>query len=196
MSRELRDDARRLAPAGMDWPLQGLTMVGLGRLYRPPALRRGVVADGVEGDLIEAGSCRCGASMLMRATLDTLGDERTVHVADSFQGFPCSTDARRPALRVPLVPEQEVRDSFARLGLYAPGSRSVPGFFEQTLSCWLAARGRSSGSTPTATRRPCSRSDCSLPRAGRRRLPGDRRLCVVRRLPPGGRRVPRRARDQ
>src|SRR5215210_7354009 len=32
MSRELRGEARRLRAAGMDWPLQGLTMVGLARL--------------------------------------------------------------------------------------------------------------------------------------------------------------------
>src|SRR5882757_5930434 len=32
MSRELRDDGLRLRAAGMDWPLQGLTMIGLGRL--------------------------------------------------------------------------------------------------------------------------------------------------------------------
>ena len=29
MSRELRDEALRLRAAGMDWPLTGLTMVGL-----------------------------------------------------------------------------------------------------------------------------------------------------------------------
>src|SRR4029077_14597616 len=29
MSRELRDEGRRVRIAGMDWPLQGLTMVGM-----------------------------------------------------------------------------------------------------------------------------------------------------------------------
>ena len=137
MSRELRDDARRLRVAGMDWPLQGLTMVGLGRLDDLQRCVEDVVADGVEGDLIEAGSWRGGASMLMRATLDTLGDERTVHVADSFQGFPELDDAdehgaRLSAFEFLSVPEQEVRDSFARLGLDR-GIEIVPGFFEQTL---------------------------------------------------------------
>lgn len=137
MSRELRDDARRLRVAGMDWPLQGLTMVGLGRLDDLQRCVEDVVADGVEGDLIEAGSWRGGASMLMRATLDTLGDERTVQVADSFQGFPELDDAdehgaRLSAFEFLSVPEQEVRDSFARLGLDR-GIEIVPGFFEQTL---------------------------------------------------------------
>ena len=75
MSRELRGDGLRMRAAGMDWPLQGLTMVGLGRLDDLQACVESVVADGVEGDLIEAGAWRGGASILMRATLDALGDD-------------------------------------------------------------------------------------------------------------------------
>jgi O-methyltransferase len=137
MSRELSGDGLRLRAAGMDWPLQGLTMVGLGRLDDLQACVESVVADGVHGDLIEAGAWRGGASILMRATLDALGDERTVWVADSFQGFP---EAQAPDdgsidlgafdfLRVSLA---EVRDSFARFGCER-GVRFVPGFFQDTL---------------------------------------------------------------
>jgi O-methyltransferase len=143
MARELRDDGRRIRVAGMDWPLQGLTMVGLGRLDDLQRCVESVVADGVAGDLIEAGSWRGGASMLMRATLDTLGDERTVYVADSFQGFPQLDDADAQAERLSAfeflaVPEDEVRESFARLGLDR-GVELVPGFFENTLAA-LAGR--------------------------------------------------------
>jgi O-methyltransferase len=138
VSRELRDDGRRLRVAGMDWPLQGLTMVGAARLDDLQRCVETVVADDVPGDVIEAGSWRGGASMLMRATLDTLRDERTVYVADSFQGFPeLDADdehgARLGAFEFLSVPEQEVRDSFARLGLDR-GIEIVPGFFEQTLA--------------------------------------------------------------
>jgi O-methyltransferase len=137
MSRELRGDGLRLRAAGMDWPLQGLTMVGLGRLDDLQACVESVVADGVEGDLIEAGAWRGGASILMRATLDAAGDERTVWVADSFEGFPeadapddGSLDLR--AFDFLAAPLEDVRASFARLG-YEDGVRFVPGFFEQTL---------------------------------------------------------------
>jgi O-methyltransferase len=136
MSRELRGDARQIRAAGLDWPLQGLTMVGLNRLDDLQACVESVVADRIEGDLIEAGAWRGGASILMRATLDSLGAERTVWVADSFQGFP-ATEPEEGA--VPLsaygflaAPLDEVRDSFARLGCER-GVRFVPGFFEQTL---------------------------------------------------------------
>jgi O-methyltransferase len=144
MARELGGDGRRLRVAGMDWPLQGLTMVGLARLDDLQRCVETAVADGVAGDVIEAGSWRGGASMLMRATLDTLGDERKVYVADSFQGFPALDAAddhagRLSAFEFLAVPEQEVRESFARLGL-ARGVEIVPGFFEQTLAGLTARR--------------------------------------------------------
>jgi O-methyltransferase len=136
-SRELVGDERRMRSAGMDWPLHGLTMVGLGRLDDLQARVEEVVRDGVEGDLIEAGAWRGGAAMLMRATLDCLGDDREVWVADSFQGFhpddaPDDGSVDLRAYDFLSVPVDEVRDSFARLGLDR-GVRLLPGFFEDTL---------------------------------------------------------------
>jgi O-methyltransferase len=138
MSRELRGDSLRLRAAGMDWPLQGLTMVGLRRLDDLQACVESIVRDGVPGDLIEAGAWRGGASLLMRATLDSLGDERTVWVADSFQGFPDESAAGLSSFDFLAVPLDEVRESFARLGLDR-GVEFVPGFFEETLAA-LAGR--------------------------------------------------------
>jgi O-methyltransferase len=133
-SRELAGEDRRLRAAGMDWPLHGLSMVGLNRLDDLQSCVEAVVHDDVPGDLIEAGTWRGGASMLMRATLDSLGArDRTVWVADSFQGFPAAdVQGHLSATDFLAVPEQEVRASFARLGLEA-GVRFVPGFFEDTL---------------------------------------------------------------
>jgi O-methyltransferase len=134
-SRELRGEERRLRAAGMDWPLQGLTMVGLNRLDDLQACVESVVRDDVEGDLIEAGAWRGGASILMRATLDSLGaDDRTVHVADSFQGFPVADDQGHLNVSDFLaVPLEEVQANFARFGLER-GVAFVPGFFEETLA--------------------------------------------------------------
>jgi O-methyltransferase len=143
LSRELRGDATRLRAAGMDWPLHGLTMVGLRRLDDLQRCVESVVTDRIDGDLIEAGAWRGGASMLMRATLDTLGDDRTVVAADSFQGFPEVDEADTHAGRLSAfaflgVPVEEVRRSMERLGLER-GLELVPGFFEDTLP-GLAAR--------------------------------------------------------
>jgi O-methyltransferase len=137
VGRELRADERRLRSAGMDWPLHGLTMVGLRRLDDLQACVESIVADGVDGDVIEAGAWRGGAALLMRATLDTLGDDRMVWVADSFRGFPAPDTADSEAHRLGAidflsVPRTEVADSFERLGC-DHGVEFVEGFFEDTL---------------------------------------------------------------
>lgn len=140
-SRELSGDQLRFRTAGMDWPLNGLTMLGLARLDDLQQCVESAVRNGVPGDLIETGSWRGGAAILMRATLDSLGArERTVWVADSFQGFPAADrpdgaadlSADLAAFDFLAVPREEVEENFARFGL-ARGVRFVPGFFEDTL---------------------------------------------------------------
>ena len=134
-SRELAGADLRLRAAGMDWPRQGLTMVGLNRLDDLQARVESVVRDGVDGDLIEAGAWRGGASILMRATLDTLDAlDRELWVADSFQGFP-EPDRQKglSAADYLAVSLEEVKSNFARFGL-EHGVTFVPGFFEDTMS--------------------------------------------------------------
>jgi hypothetical protein len=138
MSRELTGDDLGIRLTGVDWPLHGTTMIGLQRLDDLQACVESVVRDGVSGDLIEAGIWRGGASILMRATLDALGAaDRTVWVADSFQGFPAPDDehpdrGNLAPIDYLAVPVDVVRANFARLG-YERGVRFVPGFFEDTL---------------------------------------------------------------
>src|SRR5919201_914730 len=103
----------------------------------PAARVETVVAEGVDGDVIEAGAWRGGAAILTRATLDTLGDGRTVWVADSFRGFPegAAADDGSPDLSAfdfLAVPLDEVRESSARLGCER-GVRFLPGFFADSL---------------------------------------------------------------
>jgi O-methyltransferase len=137
-ARELTGEGVRLRAAGMDWPAHGLTMVGLRRLDDLQRCVEAVVADAVPGDLIEAGAWRGGASMLMRATLDSLGErDRAVWVADSFAGFPPAARAREDDVELAVfdflaVPLEEVKASFARLGLN-DGVTFLPGPFAHTL---------------------------------------------------------------
>jgi O-methyltransferase len=136
MSRQLHGEDLAIRALGVDWPLQGLTMVGLNRLDDLQACVESIVRDGVEGDLIEAGSWRGGASILMRATLDTLGDEnRSVWVADSFEGFPVSDERgteQLAAVSFLAVPVEDVQSHFARFGC-RHGVQFVPGFFQDSL---------------------------------------------------------------
>jgi hypothetical protein len=146
-SRELIGDEVALRVRGADWPYGGLSMIGLPRLDDLQSCVESVVADGVEGDLVEAGAWRGGASILMRATLDSLGaEERTVWVADSFQGLPPTDEEAFPEDReldlsrvnFLAVPLEEVKGYFARFGCER-GVEFVPGFFDETLP---ALRGR------------------------------------------------------
>lgn len=139
--RELDDEEWVLRARGSDWPYSGLSMVGLKRLDDLQACIESVVADGVEGDVIEAGAWRGGASILARATLDSLGaDERTVWVADSFRGLPPPDPKAFPQDRhldlsyvdFLAVPAEEVLDYFARFGI-DQGVRLVEGLFDETL---------------------------------------------------------------
>ena len=133
-SLELSDGELRKRTLGSDWPAYGLTMVGLARLDDLEACVRQVVADGVPGDLIEAGAWRGGASMLMRAALDVLGDKRGVCVADSFAGFRENLESEDLAeLDFLAVSLEEVRANFARFGL-DDGVEFLPGYFEQTMA--------------------------------------------------------------
>jgi len=139
--RELEAAELPLRVMGSDWPFSGLTMVGLERLDDLQACVESVVADGVEGDVIEAGTWRGGAAILARATLDSLGaEERTVVLADSFRGLPAPDPGAYPEdheldlSRVDFlaVAVDEVRSHFARFGL-DHGIEFVEGFFNETL---------------------------------------------------------------
>jgi O-methyltransferase len=137
VSSELRTEQRGLRWAGIDWPLHGVTMVGQPRLADLQACVETVVRDDVPGNLIEAGAWRGGASILMRATLDSLGSsDRKVVVADSFQGFPeldaAESDGVDYTYEFFSVPLDEVKANFARFG-YERGVEFVPGLFENTL---------------------------------------------------------------
>ena len=146
----------RLAAAGV------LTMVGLQRLDDLQRCVESVVADRVEGDLIEVGTWRGGASILMRATLDSLGDdERIVWLADSFEGFPAADHESFPEdaeaddlssngfLAAPL---DQVQDYFRRFGA-SGGSSSCPGSSARRCPDCGAGAGRSCASTATPTNR-------------------------------------------
>lgn len=146
VSRELAGEELELRVRGRDWPLHGMTMIGLLRLDDLQRCVEEVVEQGIEGDLIEVGTWRGGASILMRSTLDALGAMgRTVWLADSFAGFPAPSEARAAAsayrdtlepylaafdfLAVPLA---EVKAGFARFGCDR-GVEFTEGFFEHTL---------------------------------------------------------------
>ena len=126
---------------GMDWPRAAETMVGLKRLDNLEFCVTDVVRRGVPGDLIETGVWRGGAVIFMRAVLEAYEDtDRTVWVADSFQGLPKPDPSRISDVQDALwkhselaVSLEEVRGNFERYGLLDEQVRFLPGWFEDTL---------------------------------------------------------------
>ena len=126
---------------GLDWPVDGETMVGLIRLDNLDACILSVVQDGVPGDLVETGVWRGGAAIFMRAALEAYGDgDRKVWLADSFQGLPQPDPSRVmdvedglwrfPELAVPM---DQVKENFTRYGMLDKRVRFLPGWFADTL---------------------------------------------------------------
>jgi O-methyltransferase len=132
----------RQREVGADLPAGAETMVGLKRLANLRECIETVLRDGVPGDVVETGVWRGGASIFMRGVLAAHGaTDRTVWVADSFEGLPKPDAERypadegddhwtRPELAVSL---EQVQANFARYGLLDDQVRFLKGWFKDTL---------------------------------------------------------------
>ncbi|MGI9590000.1 MAG: TylF/MycF family methyltransferase [Myxococcota bacterium] len=133
--------AEILAGAEYDYPVRAHTMIGLTRLANIRKLVEDVLAKDVPGDLLEAGAWRGGATIYMRAVLAAHDvRDRTVWVADSFEGLPPPDPERYPAdagldlhenqnLAVSL---EEARRNFERYGLLDDQVKFLKGWFKDT----------------------------------------------------------------
>jgi O-methyltransferase len=137
-----RSDAGDLRAEGRDWPAFAQTMIGRERLDNIQRCATRVLADGIPGDLIEAGVWRGGAAILMRGVLAAYGvTDRAVWLADSFEGlpppeadrYPADEGARWHAARALSVPLDEVKRHFERYGLLDDQVRFAVGWFAEAL---------------------------------------------------------------
>ena len=134
------NDDGRIGVFGL--PPWAMTMIGDRRMDNIETCVRRALEGNVPGDLIETGVWRGGATIFMRGLLGAFGvRDRTVYVADSFQGVPAPDADRYPAdegmplhLWSPLaVSADEVRANFARFGLLDDQVEFVEGWFRDTL---------------------------------------------------------------
>lgn len=126
---------------GYDWPASADTMIGLGRLNNIEECIHEIIHNNIEGDLIETGVWRGGATILMRAVLKDLGiRDRRVWVADSFQGLP-KPDPRYAAdkrnklhtLKILTASLKEVKNNFKKYDLLDEQVVFLEGWFKDTL---------------------------------------------------------------
>ena len=123
---------------GVDHPMFGYSMAGHRRLENVRGCLEDVLVRGVPGDLLEAGAWRGGMTIWMRALLKEYGvRDRTVWVADSFQGLPPSEGehdgpdlSHVEHLKVGLA---AVQANFERFGLLDEQVDFLPGWFRDTL---------------------------------------------------------------
>lgn len=112
------------------WPSVALTMIGRPRLRNIRDLIGRVVADNIPGDFAECGVWRGGACIYARACLPP---DRTVHVCDTFSGFPASEpEAHWKSYKCLEVSQVQVMENFTKLGLI-DGVNFIAGSFEDTL---------------------------------------------------------------
>jgi hypothetical protein len=131
-----------LREVGHDWPKLAHTMIGQKRLSSLRSCVEDVIADDVPGDFIETGVWRGGACILMRGILAAHGiTDRTVWVADSFEGLPAPDEEKYPEdsganwneAKELAVSLEEVRDTFDRYGLLDDKVQFLKGWFKDTL---------------------------------------------------------------
>jgi hypothetical protein len=124
------------------WPSRAHTMIGMPRLDNLQFCVEDVLERGVKGDLIETGVWRGGATIFMRAVLKAHQvTDRTVWVADSFEGLPPADAAKHPddfALNLHMagalaVSLEQVKQNFERYGLLDGQVRFLKGWFCDTL---------------------------------------------------------------
>ena len=119
------------------------SMIGLFRLGNIERCAETVFAEGVEGDFLEAGVCRGGATIFMRALQIAHGQAgRRTWVVDSFQGVPPSVkevdqgyDLHLEEEKAPWLAcsEEKVRDLFSRYDMLDQNVRFVSGWVAESL---------------------------------------------------------------
>ena len=101
-----------------------------------------VVRDEIEGDFIETGVLRGGCSILMRAFLKAMNiTDRTVWLADSFEGLPAPNAEKYPADATSTwhhflggqASLEDVKRNFERYGLLDNQVKFLKGWFSDTL---------------------------------------------------------------
>lgn len=127
---------------GLTWPLYAETMIGIKRLNNLHYCMSEVIKNNVDGDFIETGVWKGGATIFMRAFLKAYNiKDRNVWVADSFDGLPPPNESLYPldkdsvfhyynALKISI---DDVKSNFIKYDLLDSQVKFLKGWFKDTL---------------------------------------------------------------
>jgi O-methyltransferase len=123
---------------GKDWPISAHTMIGMKRLDNLHESLDYVRLNDIEGDFIETGVWRGGASIFVKKYFDFYGINKKVFVADSFKGLPApqvKEDAgdRHYTIDYLRVSLKDVTNNFKIYGALDENVVFLEGWFEDTL---------------------------------------------------------------
>ena len=128
---------------GNIWPPSQMvyTMIGLKRLDNIQFCIENVIKNNIEGDLIETGVWRGGATIFMRMLLKEYGiSDKIVYVADSFEGLPKPDPIKYPkdegdihyTFDFARVSLENVQNNFKSYDLLDEQVRFLKGWFKDT----------------------------------------------------------------
>lgn len=128
---------------GKDWPSLAHTMIGLDGLNNIQYCLEDVIKNNIPGDCIETGVWRGGGAIFMRAILKEHNvTDKTVWVADSFEGLPKPNPKLYPADNYNFkinnnalgVSLPTVKSNFAKYDLLDNQVEFLKGWFKDTLA--------------------------------------------------------------
>ena len=125
---------------GTYWPKRAHTMIGEKRLTNIEECFQEIIKKKIPGDLIETGVWRGGACIFMAGLNKYYKENRTIYVADSFEGLP-PPDKKYKAdkgdihhtIKCLAVGLDEVKYNFKRYGLLDENVKFIKGYFEHSL---------------------------------------------------------------
>jgi O-methyltransferase len=127
---------------GSDWPVHAKTMIGYKRLTNIEHCIRIIKEESIDGDLIETGVWRGGATIFMKAVLNNLNlKNKNVWLADSFKGvpppkkdFPEDSISELHKHNILNVSKNEVKRNFELYDLLDESIKFIEGWFHDTLA--------------------------------------------------------------
>lgn len=127
---------------GKDWPANADSMIGLKRLDNIEYCFRQIIKDNIQGDFIETGVWRGGATIFMKALLKSQNiNDRLVWVADSFEGLPKPNVEKYKEDKGDIfhtyeelaIPLETVQNNFRKYDLLDENVKFLKGWFKDTL---------------------------------------------------------------